>query len=1298
MKTEDMHQDARVSGILEIGAPRCRPCFRRLTAFGASLVALLGGVVVESASADGWSMIDGGFATPPAEFRLGQYSAHDGALLPVEQMAAAGIGGVKLFMQSDGYLQTEQAWANVSNNIAAVKAAGLQLWMADDNGYPSGMAGGRVVEADPAYEARCLIEVKLDGRGRANPFTLTLPAGAEKFVYAYLYPRVNGLLVLDQGVAVPVQTNVVTGTGIKGPWTLRAYALQINDESTQATSTAAAFQTSGRYPDLLDPAAMQTLVSLTHEEYAERFGPLQGKIDAFYSNEPNLMTLWWSGNPAERPGGVSFLPWDGDLSLRFQERHGYDMRPFSPSLFTGATDETSKLVRRHFYETVGAVLAQNFSQRIANWADQNGVLSAGHPLQEEDLYYHVIHYGDMFRFVEPLHVASCDVPMPDRGATWNYWMPKFLSSVAQFKNRPIVSALLDPLIYRSQPNLTPLPQDFRRIVNMAVFSGVNQFQTYLYWDQYDPATYRGMSEYLGRLSLALRGARNAATVGLYYPIETFQANFIPAPDFWTMPITEWQTLRSMQGTLNNAAQNLCKAGIDFNWLHGDWIRNAVVEGGVLVVGSHRYSTVVLPRVELLPLPVAQKLEQFRQAGGKVVLVESKPVLGDSASEHATVAALYGSQPVVAVANLVTELGAVVPPDFSVRVQPPVDEGSTQEFFSARFVRDGRRITYLVNNGITATAPTLTLAGGAAGRVAVYNPLDGSITGHNLPGTLTIAPSSSLLVVENPATVPSTNYQPTVSGQAVINGDFSDRTGMTNTSTDWSGGFPPGWSGGKNSAYAVGVFGGVAYANLGELTSAAPFNPITQQVGTVEATTDVRLTFTLANLQSGASTVGVAIYGPDRLNLGNTSFINAGTFTHTVKGVASGTPLEIAFWGVSKTPAMGLTGVELQLSESAFGWNGGAGGVWIDGGAGWLDNLDGIAAVWNNAKPVIAHFTNPALGANVTVAPAGVIVSDLQFSNGNFNLSGGAVTMTDTSWLVAAGSSASVASSLSGSRGLIKTGDGALVLTGSNNYSGPTVVESGRLVIDGDHSTIIDDVVVRPGAALGGAGVLGRDLAFDSGSGWSFQPGSGLTVTGAVIGGFDVSQVQNLHSATPVGRYRLINGAIDPAEFSPIGQDAAMDIGGVRRAWFEIGPASLDLVVASAAQSFAGWLQQYELSGVDAAMTAAPAGDGISNLLKYAFNLDPTRNEGSGRYPSEYRGLPHFTASTGGHLEMFYYRDTAKPDIDITPVWSSHLEETPGWTEVLDLQLIGTQGGVEHWRARIPLDEERRFMRIEVNKK
>ena len=38
-----------------------------------------------------WPKIDAEFASPPAEFRLIQFSAHDGALLPIEKMKEAGI-------------------------------------------------------------------------------------------------------------------------------------------------------------------------------------------------------------------------------------------------------------------------------------------------------------------------------------------------------------------------------------------------------------------------------------------------------------------------------------------------------------------------------------------------------------------------------------------------------------------------------------------------------------------------------------------------------------------------------------------------------------------------------------------------------------------------------------------------------------------------------------------------------------------------------------------------------------------------------------------------------------------------------------------------------------------------------------------------------------------------------------------------------------------------------------------------------------------------------------------------------
>ncbi|MCX6845599.1 MAG: hypothetical protein NTU84_03370, partial [Verrucomicrobia bacterium] len=322
------------------------------------------------------------FAKPPAEFRLIQFSGHDGALMPMDKMAEAGIGGIELFMQSEGYLKSEEAWENVRKNIEAAKKAGLQVWMADENGYPSGLAGGRVVEADPALEARCIAQFVRDGNG-SGLVRLDLPNGAEKFVHAFLYPLADGKPVLEKGKPVAIQPGYVETEGIEGPWRLCAYALQVLHEGNTASLTAADFKTNGRIPNLLQSAAMEKFVSLTHEEYARRFGPLAGKIDAFITNEPVLQSYWAEYQPRrERPGGVALLPWDAELPRRFQEKHGYDLLTQLPALY-GGDDATAKLTRRHFFETVGTMLAENFSGRIAGWAEKNGTQSAGHPVLEE---------------------------------------------------------------------------------------------------------------------------------------------------------------------------------------------------------------------------------------------------------------------------------------------------------------------------------------------------------------------------------------------------------------------------------------------------------------------------------------------------------------------------------------------------------------------------------------------------------------------------------------------------------------------------------------------------------------------------------------------------------------------------------------------------------------------------------------------------------------------------------------------------------------------------------------------------
>ena len=67
---------------------------------------------------------------------------------------------------------------------------------------------------------------------------------------------------------------------------------------------------------------------------------------------------------------------------------------------------------------------------------------------------------------------------------------------------------------------------------------------------------------------------------------------------------------------------------------------------------------------------------------------------------------------------------------------------------ARFIRDGRRINYLVNYRDKPMEVPLGSMNGSPLAVQVYHPLDGTIIKQQVPATVTIGPQSSLLLVES----------------------------------------------------------------------------------------------------------------------------------------------------------------------------------------------------------------------------------------------------------------------------------------------------------------------------------------------------------------------------------------------------------------------------------------------------------------------------------------------------------------------------------------------------------------------
>src|SRR5262249_55929196 len=128
------------------------------------------------------------------------------------------------------------------------------------------------------------------------------------------------------------------------------------------------------------------------------------------------------------------------------------------------------------------------------------------------------------------------------------------------------------------------------------------------------------------------------------------------------------------------------------------------------------------------------------------------------------------------------------------------------------------------------------------------------------------------------------------------------------------------------------------------------------------------------------------------------------------------------------------------------------------------------------------------GANTYTRGTTVSGGTLQFGNGATGGSiGGDATNNGTHHFDRSGSNQR-SGAISGTGSIVQDGTGALILNGTNTYTGGTTVTSGILQIgDANHpsATISGNVVVNPGSTLAGHGTIGGNVVI---SGGTMSPG------------------------------------------------------------------------------------------------------------------------------------------------------------------------------------------------------------------
>jgi len=201
----------------------------------------------------------------------------------------------------------------------------------------------------------------------------------------------------------------------------------------------------------------------------------------------------------------------------------------------------------------------------------------------------------------------------------------------------------------------------------------------------------------------------------------------------------------------------------------------------------------------------------------------------------------------------------------------------------------------------------------------------------------------------------------------------------------------------------------------------------------------------------------------------TTLRHAATYTAVIATATAGLPMSQAaevFWD----------------ADGTAGAPTGGSGTWDLTNPLW--NNGGTLMTWSNAAGDTAVFGGDP--GTVTLG-AGVTAAGLDFRVGGYQLTGGTLTLDAIGGgaiKVAAASRVTIDSQIDGSSGLVKLGNGTLVLTNaSNTYTGDTVINAGSLVISNEGALGLGTSVVSVNglANTGNPGFSGGSLVLYGGA-------------------------------------------------------------------------------------------------------------------------------------------------------------------------------------------------------------------------
>jgi len=620
---------------------------------------------------------------------------------------AAGDWGGALFSHPGGpggYLIDQDGWKKFDSAVEACKSRGLDVWIYDEAGYPSGRAGGQTLQGHPEYEARGLFYASKDVAAKSDQqVEWKLPEGTPYYIAACPLTLVGTIYGEPIDLTADAKDGVLHATVKQGDWRIVAFVENRLYAGTHAPITGGA-----PYVNVMDPDAVKRFIELTHQRYYEHCGAEFGKtIRAFFNDEASLQGGYLTNETQPYP----VVAWYHGLPDMFKARTGYDIRKALPALFSDAGGDTVRY-RCDFYDTISHAVADAYFKQIRQWCEAHQVASTGHLLWEESLLYHASFYGSVFPSLAEFDWPGIDVLGCGRQCTSGSHIeggpvtPKLISSAAHLYGKPRTMSESFCFVKKSE---TPMRELIGQVAWQWVL-GINSLTVLSIWGQYDDAEFRQLNDFTGRVGSVLTNGEFVADAAVLYPMASVWADFVPTNRHVSY-VGDQPKARDVDTAWREVSRELLACQRDFDYLDEDAICSGRLKG---------YRILVLPHATVLRMATLKRIEEFVDAGGKVITHQTVPSIREdagSAEEFSDMVErlLPKFTHVETLRSLDAAMAKCVKPDLAVSPR-------NREIYYQHRKLDNGDAYFVVNNGDKPFAGKFTFR--ATGNAQIWDPLTG----------------------------------------------------------------------------------------------------------------------------------------------------------------------------------------------------------------------------------------------------------------------------------------------------------------------------------------------------------------------------------------------------------------------------------------------------------------------------------------------------------------------------------------------------------------------------------------------